>query len=187
MKRFASERGEVENAQRVKLVGEGLLFWLGLPYILFFLHSSMKMEGQGCFKHGWSSFCFYPFWKKTGFCTWLGFGDLRDFHIKVDLYLGLGMLHNMLQVKRDDIGMDWNLGEPICKFWLIWFDWCIMTISKFWTKAKRNWPVHFAWNLGQMFLAMCLIRCKKNQVKKSYGLEMAMWWSDGLGHVSRAC
>lgn len=176
MKRFASESGWARKWQSGRLMGEALLgFWPGLPSKLFCLCSSMKMEGQGCFKHGWSDFCFYPFWEEPELYTCLRFDDLRAFHTKVDFHLGLDMFHNMLKVKVDHIGMDWDLGESICKFWLTWFDLWIMTISNFWTKAKWKWFINFAWNLCQMFFVISLIKCKNNQVKMSYGLKMTMW------------
>lgn len=105
----------------------------------------------------------------------IGFHDLRHFHTKVDFHFGLGMLHNMLQGNRDQIGMNWILGDSICTFWMTWYDFGIMAIFNFWTKTKWNWLMCFAWNLCQMFLAMSLIIYKKNQVKRICSLQMAMW------------
>lgn len=65
----------------------------------------------------------------------------------------------------------------------MWPGLCIMVKYKLWTWAKWNWLVHFAWNLWQVFLALSLARCKKNQVKRTYSLEMEIWFSGGLGHV----
>lgn len=49
----------------------------------------------------------------------IAFHVLRGFHTKVDFHLGIGMLHNMLQVNRDHIEINCNLGESNCTFRLV--------------------------------------------------------------------
>lgn len=56
------------------------------------------------------AFELWPFWEISENCTWIGFLGLQALHIKVDFYLDLGMLNNVLQVNRDQIGMNQNLG-----------------------------------------------------------------------------
>lgn len=59
------------------------------------------------------------FEKNLHFSHGIGFEDLQAFHTEVDFHLGLGMFHNILQVNRDLIGMNCNLGESNSTFWLV--------------------------------------------------------------------
>lgn len=56
----------------------------------------------------------------------------------------------------------------------MWSSVCVMVKSNLWTWAKWNWLMYLALKLCQMFFPMPLIKFKKNQVKRSYYLEMSM-------------
>lgn len=101
--------------------------------------------------------------------------------------------------KSKEIILGW-IGTLVNQFvnsdWL-WSGLCIMTISNFWTKAKWNWLVHFAWNLFQIFLSISLsnekgIRLKGVVVWKWHAIYIEPAWPKqkmgsllnelGLGH-----
>lgn len=100
------------------------------------------------------------------FCNWRGLG------IQVDFQIHHNTICNVFGDHWDHIKVFWGLGEWKWKFWLGMSSLPIRLIINVWTKDKLNWLVNFVKNLCQMFLSISLIAFKKNQIKRSYGLEM---------------